>query len=160
MLLASVIPLLFLLISAAPAAAQTGSVTATMTCSPQTVRPGDTVSCVVTITNNGSAQRVVMLTNVLSGGGLFPDTFVLLGNPSMNHEHRQAYGPYAVPLTPASSTPFYVSVMPFQSRAACLNAFSTNLTNEVQIEDAVGGGRLTYVSAVFSVDCNAPPTGT
>jgi hypothetical protein len=29
----------------------------------------------------------------------------------------------------------------------------------VYVEDAVGGGRLTSVSASFSVDCNAPTPG-
>jgi uncharacterized repeat protein (TIGR01451 family) len=160
-LLAGVIPLTFLFIAVPPAAAQSGAVTATMTCSPQAVRPGDVVTCSVTITNNGSAQRVVMLTDILSGGGLFPDTFVLLGNPSTNQDNRQVYGPYAAPLMPASSTPFYVSVMPFQSRAPCpAGSFSATLTNDVNIEDAVRGGRLTSVTATFSVDCSAPPSGT
>jgi uncharacterized repeat protein (TIGR01451 family) len=150
---------MFFFVAAPPASAQPGSVTATTTCAPQTVRPGDVVTCVVTISNNGSAQRVVMLTDVLTGGGLSPDTFVLLGNPGTNENNRQVYGPYAVPLMPASSTPFYVSVMPFQSRSTCGGNFSANLTNDVYVEDAVGGGRLTSISASFSVDCNASPAG-
>jgi hypothetical protein len=164
-ILATALPLMFLFISVGPAAAQnSGSVRMTTTCFQKQVRPGQPVTCAIQITNSTTIGKQFLLTDIVAGGGSYPDTFIsdlFCCGPSINQLNRQEYGPLFVFVPGLSSTTFFVTIFPYQTRSACINSFYANMSNEVHLQlydfnTGQGTGRnLATARASFSVSCRA-----
>jgi hypothetical protein len=164
-LLAGALPLLFLFTAVVPASAATsGGITVTKTCFPQQVRPGQFVNCTIIITNTTTVGKTVVLTDIIAGGNLYPDTYLIFGpffGPTVNQVNRQEWRTGTIFLPALSPSVYNVGIIPFQTRSACINSFYANLSNEVHVDlfdfntQQTTGPHVATARASFSVSCNA-----
>ena len=160
-LFAGVVPFLFLFISVVPALAATPSIIVSQTCSPGAVRPGREVTCTATVTNLRSTEQRLRITDIVTGGGLYPDTAVvqfggqISPEPSLNQLNRQEYGYFIIVLTPLSTQTVPVKILPFRSREACLYSFWANMNNEIRLSPQAGGPTVATARSAFSASCAA-----
>jgi hypothetical protein len=118
------------------------------------IPPGTVVRCHIGIFL-GTARNGLTFTDIVSGGGRWPDTQTDLGEPRINQYNRQEYGAPVPTDLPAGWYRFTVDILaPFS-----LGCYRT-LTQEFQLDQVGVAGHLATARANLSVNCNASPVAS
>jgi hypothetical protein len=114
--------------------------------------PGTVLRCTITLFLERETGGL-SITDIVAGGGRWPDTETDLGEPAINQHNRQEYGPLSIGTLPAGSHQFQV-LLTLPSNLGCYRS----LVNEVHLDREGVAGHLATARTSFSVNCTARPS--